>query len=352
MSGISKLSYLRQRLAELPDFVLTYIQSYYDGESVNTQIAYSLDIKTYLIFLQKYRYPAVERLEDFTPKHLGDVKADDLLNFKAYLQEYEIQSQNAAGRIVNRTVRNSSFGINRKLSGVRGLYGYLYKTDKIAENVTDKITFNNISHKMKKPLTTQETVKVLDVLFNGENYYEGRDLTEYLNRKQRDIAIYTAYLGTGARVSELANLNIHDLSFETSSFIVTRKGGEQQEVYMPIQVEQELLKYLDERMKINAKDEDALFISRVGRRITVSAVEKNLKRYCETVGIFHPDKTRPHALRRTFACRMLEDGVDIKMVAELMGHKNIEVTHKFYAQYNNAARKEVMRGFEILKREE
>ena len=60
------------------------------------------------------------------------------------------------------------------------------------------------------------------------------------------------------------------------------------------------------------------------------------------MGITNPDKTRPHALRRTFACQLLEDGVDIKMVAELLGHKNIEVTHKYYAQYNAKARKELM----------
>ena len=57
-----------------------------------------------------------------------------------------------------------------------------------------------------------------------------------------------------------------------------------------------------------------------------------LKNYCHTVGITHPDKTRPHALRRTFACRLLEDGVDIKMVAELMGHKNIETTLDVYTE--------------------
>ena len=60
-------------------------------------------------------------------------------------------------------------------------------------------------------------------------------------------------------------------------------------------------------------------------------------------------QTRPHALRRTFACTLLEEGVDIKMVAELMGHKNIEVTHKFYAQYSSKAKKEIMRSREILE---
>ncbi|MBE7027049.1 MAG: hypothetical protein E7410_05795 [Ruminococcaceae bacterium] len=346
---MSKQSYLKGRLSQMPDFVFSYIQSYYDGESVNTQIAYSIDIKIFFDFLRIYRFTKIEKNEDFTPEILDSVTADDLLNFKAYLREYELRTVDAEGRERIRTVTNSNYGINRKLSAIRGLYSYLYKTDKISQNITDKITFTNIKHRMKKPLTTQETVKILDVIFNGEKYYTGRDLTEYTKRKMRDIAIFTTYLGTGVRVSELVNLNIEDLSFETSSFIVTRKGGEQQEIFMPPQVEQELLAYLDERMKIDATDKNALFISRNGTRMTIGAVEKNLKRYCLTVGITSSDKTRPHALRRTFACRMLEDGVDIKMVAELMGHKNIEVTHKFYAQYSNRARKEVMQGFSIIK---
>lgn len=80
---------------------------------------------------------------------------------------------------------------------------------------------------MKRPLTSQETVNLLDVIYNGEKYYTGRDLTEYKNRKKRDIALFTAYLGTGCRVSELINLDIRDVCFDTSSFVVTRKGGDE-----------------------------------------------------------------------------------------------------------------------------
>ena len=349
---MSKQSYLKERLKNLPDFVFTYIQSWYDGESVNTQIAYSIDITVFLNFLKLYKFPDITKIEDFTAGHLEKVTADDLINFKAYLKEYVIHTQTEDGTVLERTVTNSPYGINRKLSSVRGLYSYLYKTDKIGQNITDKVTFMNISQKIKKPLTTQETVRILDVIFNGEKYYEGRDLTEYEKRKCRDGAIFTTYLGTGIRVSELVGLNIDDICFETNSFIVTRKGGAEQEIFMPAQVEQELLSYLKEREKIKAKDSKALFVSRNGGRLTVGAVEKNLKNYCRRAGVFHPDKTRPHALRRTFACRMLEDGVDIKMVAELMGHKNIEVTHKFYAQYSSKARKDIMRGFSIIKDEE
>ena len=345
---MSRQSYLKSRLTKLPDFVFTFIQSYYDGESVNTQIAYTIDISIYLQFLQVFKYPSTKNLEDFTCSQLENVTLDDLINFKSYLREYDIHTHSASGDIVTRTVTNSSYGINRKLSAIRSLYSYLYKTDKISHNITDKLDFSNVNQKIKKPLTAQETVRILDVIFNGEKYFSGRDLSEYQNRKLRDIALFITYLGTGVRVSELIGLNVSDICFDTSSFIVTRKGGQQQEVFMPAQVENELLNYIVERKKVNAVDKDALFLSRLNKRLTVSSVERNLKRYCQTAGVHNPDKTRPHALRRTFACRLLEDGVDIKMVAELMGHRNIEVTHKFYAQYSSAAKRDIMRGFKVI----
>ncbi len=348
---MNKYIKLSNFLSDLPDFVFEYIQNYYTGESINTQIGYSTDIRIFLRFLQQTKFPEVENIEDFTTEHLAAVKAEDFIHFKSYLREYTQDTVTADGRKLRITRHNSAYGINRKLSAVRGLFTYLYKVDKLPENITDKIDFMTLHQKIKKPLTAQETVRLIDVLYNGENYFEGRALTEYKNRRQRDIAIIVAYLGTGVRVSELLNLNIGDICFETSSFIVTRKGGDEQEIFMPVQVENELLTYMNERLtNENAKDRNALFISRQGTRMTVSAVEKLIKNYCHTVSITDPDKTRPHALRRTFACRLLEDGVDIKMVAELMGHKNIEVTHRYYASYSEKAQREVMRGLNVTER--
>ena len=344
---MSKHARLMNFLSNLPDFVFDYIEISYSGDSINTQIGYSIDIKTFLEYLKRFRFKDVERLEDFTLAHMEQVTLRDLNAFTAYLKEYETDTVTFDGRHVKRVWKNSAYGINRKLSGIRGLFAYLYKNDLISQNVTDKLDFKKIHQKMKRPLTTQETVNLLDVIYNGEKYYEGRDLTEYNNRKQRDIALFTAYLGTGCRVSELINLDIKDVSFETSSFVVKRKGGDEQEIFMPVQVENELCKYMEERVENENAKEDALFLSRLGKRMTAQAVEKVLKKYCSTVGIHDSDKARPHALRRTFACNLIADGVDIKMVAELMGHKNIEVTHRYYTQYAIEKRKEVMRNFNI-----
>ena len=345
---MGKHTYLKNFLSNMPDFVFEYIEMYYTGESVNTQMGYSIDLRIFFEYLLKFKFRDIKSIENLDVSHMQQVTASDILRFKAYLKEYDSEYISPDGKRIKCVRRNSAFGINRKLSSVRGLFSYLYKTDRIKENVTDKVDMNKLYQKIKKPLTSQEVMRLIDVLYNGEKYFEGRELTEYKRKKQRDIAIFIAYLGTGVRVSELVNLDVSDICFDTSSFIVTRKGGDQQEIFMPVQVENEMCAYVKERLETQNEDgEKALFLSRQGKRMTVSTVEKMLKKYCRTVGIDDPDKSRPHALRRTFACRLLEDGVDIKMVAELMGHKNIDVTHRFYAQYNDKARKDIMRSLEI-----
>ena len=338
-----KFSYLREYTDQLPDFVTEYLIEYYTGESVNTQIGYAIDIRVFFNYLKLEVLKGVKDIKDITVKDINNLKVTDLIRFKSYLREYEQETHTVTGKIIKRTYRNSAYGINRKMSAVRGMFIYLYKTEQIKENITDKVDFAKLHQKIKKRLTSQETCDLLDVIYNGEKYYEGRLLTEYKKRKARDTAIFTTYLGTGIRVSELINLNIEDLDLDTNSFIVTRKGGDQQEIFMPQQVKETISEYLEQEKKLRETIEKGpLFLSRNGKRFTTAGIEKLLKNYCRTVSITNPDKTRPHALRRTFACQLLEDGVDIKMVAELLGHKNIEVTHKYYAQYNAKARKEIM----------
>lgn len=344
---MSKYVDLTKILTKLPDYVFDYIEVAYDGESVNTQIGYSIDIKTFFEYLIKFKFKGITP-EDITTDMLNEVTLRDLNGFKAYLREYETEYVSVSGRVIKRIRTNNEYGINRKLSGIRGLFMYLYKNDYLDHNITDKLDFKKLHQKMKRPLNTKDVVGLIDVIYNGENYFEGRHKASYLNRKQRDVALFTAYLGTGCRVSELVNLNISDVDFEASSFIITRKGGDRQEIFMPIQVENEMLKYVEERLSSeDTKDTDPLFISRNGKRILPQTVEKNLKNYCIAAGITDPEKMHPHALRRTFACNLIADGVDIKMVAELMGHKNIEVTHRYYTQYAAEKRKQVMRSLEI-----
>lgn len=341
MNNSEKLRILREYTSELPDFAYSYIIEYYSGDSLNTQIGYCIDLRIFFYYLKSEIFPDRQSISDFTAADLNQVTVSQLIHYKNYLREYTIESVSPVGKITKRTYKNAAYGINRKLSALRGMFIYLYKTDQIRENITDKIDFMKLHHKIKKPLTTQETVALLDIIYNGEKHFTGRKLTEYNRRKLRDIALFTAYLGTGVRVSELAALDALDIDFQSSSFIVRRKGGDEQEIFMPIQVEDAFFTYLQTEDG-TLRTEGPLFLNRSGKRLGIAGIEKLLKDYCHEAGIYHPDKTRPHALRRTFACRLLEDGIDIKMVADLLGHKNIEVTHRFYAQYTRQAKREVM----------
>lgn len=362
MSTLNKTKYLKSYLKGLPDFVSSFVLEYYNGESINTQIGYCIDIRVFFNYLCEEIIPKKTEANKITVSDIETVKVSDLIHFKNYLKEYTIETLTLTGKAQKRVCRNSAYGINRKLSAVRGLFIYLYITDQISQNITDKIDFMKLHQQIKKPLTTKETINLLDVIHNGQNYYTGRNLAEYQRRRSRDIAIFMTYLGTGVRVSELANISVEDIDFQTSSFIVKRKGGDEQEIFMPMQVENSIFAYLcgkepeelDENSMETLKIERTtgpVFLNRSGKRMGVAGIEHMLKNYCLTAGITHPDKTRPHALRRTFACRLLEDGIDIKMVAELMGHKNIEVTHRYYAQYSTQARRDVMRRLEVVDEE-
>ena len=164
---MSKYAKLTNFLSHLPDFVFVYIELAYNGESVNTQIGYSIDIKIFLQYLKQFKFRQIENLEDFTPKHLDEVTLRDLTGFQAYLREYETDTVSIDGKHIKRIRRNNAYGINRKMSGIRGLFSYLYKNDLISQNITDKIDFKKIHQKIKHPLTTVETVDLIGCIYEG-----------------------------------------------------------------------------------------------------------------------------------------------------------------------------------------
>ena len=142
---MSKHSKLMNFLSGMPDFVFDYIEIAYNGESINTQIGYSIDIKTFLEYLQKFNFSYIEKIEDFT---VADMKVTlrDLNAFTAYLKEYETDTVSIDGKHIKRIRRNSAYGINRKLSGIRGLFRIFTKRLDFS-NVTDKLDFKKLHQK-------------------------------------------------------------------------------------------------------------------------------------------------------------------------------------------------------------
>ena len=174
--------------------------------------------------------------------------------------------------------------------------------------------------------------------------------TETAYHKVRDTAIITLFLGTGIRVSELVGIDIDDLDFTINGFIVTRKGGNQTILYFPESVAEALKSYLNERMQIEAVEghENALFLSLQRRRITQRAVENLVKKYASVAAPLKK-KISPHKLRSTFGTSLYQETGDIYLVADVLGHSDVNTTRKHYAAMSDMRKREAAKSVFLPK---
>ena len=173
---------------------------------------------------------------------------------------------------------------------------------------------------------------------------EGEKLTKsqlkYHNKtKLRDIALLTLLLGTGIRVSECVGLDIADVDFKNNGIKIRRKGGYETVIYFGGEVADALYDYLEKRYHVIPLEghENALFLSMQNRRITVRAVENLVKKYASNVtGL---KKITPHKLRSTYGTALYQETGDIYLVADVLGHKDVNTTRKHYAALEDSRRR-------------
>ena len=161
--------------------------------------------------------------------------------------------------------------------------------------------------------------------------------------KLRDVAMLTMFLGTGIRISECVGLNVSDVDLENKAFTVTRKGGKQAVLYFGDEVQEALAAYLEERFsdENNSDNEPALFLSLQKKRISTRAVEDLVKKYSRIVT---PLKhITPHKLRSTFGTNLYRETGDIYVVAEVLGHNDVNTTKKHYADSSDEIRRNAVK---------
>ena len=146
-------------------------------------------------------------------------------------------------------------------------------------------------------------------------------------------------LGTGIRVSECVGLDLNDLNFEVGGIKIRRKGGYEAVIYFGDEVEDALLDYLEERERIIPAEghENALFLSLQNRRMAVRSVEKLVKKYASRVTSIK--KITPHKLRSTYGTSLYRETGDIYLVADVLGHKDVNTTRKHYAALEDERRR-------------
>ena len=188
-------------------------------------------------------------------------------------------------------------------------------------------------------LDDDETAGLLDYIEHCGDHLTGQKKAYYEKTRLRDLAIVTLLLGTGLRVSECVGLDVSDLDFKNGRIRVVRKGGSETMVYFGTEVEKALLDYLEARAAVTpiAGHENALFYSTQRKRIGVQAIENMVKKYAKEITT--AKKITPHKLRSTYGTALYKETGDIYLVADVLGHKDVNTTKKHYAAMDEERRR-------------
>ncbi len=313
---------LRELLASLPSFCKMYFRGMNDTISSRTKIAYAYDLRLFFEFLMKNNsYCQKFEMSELPMSILDKVSREDVEEYLEYLSLYKRDGEE---------VMNDERGKSRKLASLRSFFNFYFRNELIETNAPALVPMPKIHEKEIIRLEPDEVATLLDQVEAGTNLTK-KQMDYHSKTVVRDMAILTLLLGTGIRVSECVGLNINDIDFPNTRLKVRRKGGYEDVVYFGEEVEKALLSYLDERKLIIPFEghEDAFFLSLQNKRISVRSVEKLVKKYSGLVT--NVKKITPHKLRSTFGTNLYNETGDIYLVADVLGHKDVNTTRKHYA---------------------
>ena len=322
---------LRELLKSMPPFAKDYFRAIEPTTSTRTRISYAYDIRIFFQFLLEENPAFREKtMQDFTVDILDQLKPIDIEEYLEYLKVYDTNDN---------LKTNGERGLKRKMVALRGFYAYYFKREMIKTNPTVLVDMPKIHEKAIVRLDADETASLLDYIEHCGDFLSDQKKIYWEKTKRRDLALVTLLLGTGIRVSECVGLDISDVDFKNNGIKVVRKGGNEMIVYFGEEVESALLDYLEERQGITAiaGHENALFLSTQRRRIGVQAVENLVKKYAGAITT--SKKITPHKLRSTYGTSLYQETNDIYLVADVLGHKDVNTTKKHYAAMDDKRRR-------------
>lgn len=315
-AAMMRLRIVREDLPYFCDDFFIGIENYTTKLS---RLNYAYDLRIFFDFIFKeLREFKSYNADTFTIKELNRITASHIERFLDYLSYYKYKGK---------YYKNNERAKARKLSTIRTFFKYFFNREKIESNVASKVRVPKLHEKEIIRLEVNEVADLLDAVEDGK-YLTEKQKQYHEHTKLRDTAIMTLLLGTGIRVSECVGLNIEDIDFRVNGFKIIRKGGNATILYFSDEVREALLNYLNERLPIEA-DTDALFISLQNNRMSVRSMQLLVKKY--TKGVTPLKKITPHKLRSTYGTNLYQETHDIYVVAEVLGHKDINTTKKHYA---------------------
>ena len=293
------------------------------AHSRRTVDEYYLDLRNFFRYIKQSRDPALSgkpldeiSIADLDLALVDSVTLTDIYGYMTYLSRDRIQNQNS---------RNPEYGLAtasraRKLATIRSFYNYLTnKVHLLRENPVKDMDSPKLKKTLPKYLTLDESVQLLSAV-DGQN-------------QERDYCILTLFLNCGLRISELVGLNLNDI--QEDALRILGKGNKVRILYLNDACQEALRQYLAVRRPIHGKDENALFLSSRNERVSRSTVHAMVKKRLEEAGI-DASQYSSHKLRHTAATLMLQNGVDVRAVQEVLGHDHLNTT-EIYTHIDNDA---------------
>ena len=272
------------------------------GQSQATVDSYYLDLRTFTRFLMVSRN-AVPR---DTPLEEIDIKNADLAFYASVTlsEVYEFLAFLSRDRQLGASSRA------RMITAIKGFYNYLtVKTKQLTENPVQNLDAPKLQKTLPHYLTLEESYRLLQAV-DGQN-------------KTRDYCILCLFLNCGLRISEMVGLNFNDI--RQDHILVHGKGNKERVVYLNQSCQEALKAWLDERKNIATSDKNAIFLSSRRKRMSVDAVQVMVRNTLLKAGL-DASRISPHKLRHTAATLMLQNGVDVRTLQEVLGHENLNTT--------------------------
>lgn len=321
---------MREVLSYLPPFCKQFFRGIEQTTSTRTRLGYALDLRIFFEFLHETN-SALKKIPitEYKLIVLDQLTKEDIEEYMEYLSYYEKDGKEFT---------NDERGKSRKLASLRSFYHYFYTSELIEKDVASLVPMPKLHQKAIIRLDADEVSALLNLVENGDKLTASEK--KYHDRtKTRDLALLTLLLGTGIRVSECVGLDLKDVDFKNGGIKIRRKGGYEAIVYFGMEVEDALIDYIEERKHIIPCEghEDALFLSMQNKRIGVRSVEKLVKKYASKITSLK--KITPHKLRSTYGTQLYKETGDIYLVADVLGHKDVNTTKKHYAAIEEEHRK-------------
>ena len=291
------------------------------AHSKRTVDEYFLDLRNFFRYLKQIRNPELAGkpldeidIMDVDLDFVASVTLTDIYGYMTYLRRDRILHQNSSV---------SDYGLNaasraRKIATIRSFYNYLTnKMHLLRENPVKDIDSPKLQKTLPKYLTLDESLRLLESV-DGKN-------------QERDYCILTLFLNCGLRISELVGLNLRDIQDE--ALRVLGKGNKIRVIYLNDACQDALRRYLAVRRPITGRDANALFLSSRNERISRSMVHAMVKKRLSAAGL-DESQYSSHKLRHTAATLMLQNGVDVRAVQEVLGHDHLNTT-EIYTHVDN-----------------